>query len=109
MRGLRALAGSLLWILACVVTLVGALLSVTLILAPIGIPLLFLARRLFGASMAMFLPRTLRHPAQELGRKGRDAAKDTGTKIRKKTGKKRRWGRKRSWFDRLVEGLLQPR
>ncbi len=108
MRVLRALLGSLLWILACVVTLVGALLSVTIILAPVGIPLLFLARRLFQSSMALFLPRALRHPAQELGKKGRDAVQDAGKKARKTTKKKNRlWGRKRSWFDRLVEGVLQ--
>jgi hypothetical protein len=108
MRVLRGLLGSLLWILACVVALVGALLSVTIVLAPVGVPLLFLARRLFGASMALFLPRAIRHPAQELGKKGRDAAGDVGKKARKTSKKKNRlWGRKRSWFERLVDGVLQ--
>jgi hypothetical protein len=71
MRALRALVGSLLWILAGVVGLVGALLCVTVILLPVGIPLLLLARRLFRYSMVFFLPRTVRHPVQELGRKNR--------------------------------------
>jgi hypothetical protein len=117
MRVPRALLGGLVWILACLVGLVGALLSVTLILAPVGIPLLFLARRLFGASMALFLPRAMRHPAQELGKKGRKAAEDAGKKAEKVTGHKtghkkgrsRLLGGKRPWWERLVEGLLQPR
>jgi hypothetical protein len=75
MRVLRALAGGLVWILAGVVGLLGMLLSVTLILLPVGIPLLFLARKLFKLSMTLFLPRTVRHPAQELGRRGRHGAK----------------------------------
>jgi hypothetical protein len=101
------------WILACVVGLVGGLLSITLVLAPVGIPLLFLARRMFGASMSLFLPRALRHPAQELGKKGRKAAEDAGKKAGKVTGKKkgglRLWGRKRPWWERLLNSLAQPR
>jgi hypothetical protein len=118
MRALRALLGGLVWIVACLVGLVGALLSVTLVLAPVGIPLLFLAKRLFGTSMALFLPRAMRHPAQELAKKGRkaaDDARDTAGKTagkmsgKKKTGPSRLWGRKRPWWERLVEGFLQPR
>ena len=113
MRVLRGLLGALVWIVACVVGLVGALLSVTLILAPVGIPLLFLARRLFGASMALFLPRAMRHPAQELGKKGRQAAEDVGKKAGKLTGRKKKglrlFGHKRPWWERLVDDLLQPR
>ena len=121
MRALRALLGGLVWILACVVGLVGALLSVTLVLAPVGIPLLFLARRLFQASMAFFLPRAMRHPVQELGKKGRKAAEGAGKKAGrttdrttgkltgKKTGISRLWGRKRPWWERLLNDLAQPR
>jgi hypothetical protein len=76
MRVLRAAGGSLLLVLAGVVGLLGVLLSVTLILLPVGIPLLFLARKLFKYSMTLFLPRAVRHPAQELGRKGRRGGKD---------------------------------
>jgi hypothetical protein len=108
MRVLRALVGSLLWILACVVALVGALLSLTLVLAPVGVPLLFLARRLFQSSMAMFLPRALRHPAQELKKKGHDAAQDAGRNVRKGKRKPRLWGRKRPWYERLIDSLAQP-
>jgi hypothetical protein len=103
MRLLRALAGSLLWILAGVLGLLGVLLSVTVILLPLGIPLLMLARRLFRYSMVFFLPRKVRHPAQELGKsvrgKADDAADSAGslksdlkgsTKSAKKAGKKAR-------------------
>ena len=51
MRMLRALVGSLLWILSGVLGLVGVILCVTVILLPLGIPLLYLARRLFKYSM----------------------------------------------------------
>jgi len=100
MRLLRALAGSLLWILSGVLGLVGVLLCVTVILLPLGIPLLMLARRLFRYSMVFFLPRPVRHPAQELGKSARGSAKDaadavgvqklTSRKARKKAKKKAR-------------------
>jgi len=76
MRILRALLGSLLWIVAGVVGLVGALLSLTLVLLPVGFPLLLLARKLFAYSMTFFLPRAVRHPAKELRKKGRAGARD---------------------------------
>jgi hypothetical protein len=94
MRVLRALAGSLLWVLACVVGLLGVLLSVTLILLPVGIPLLLLARKLFKYSLTLFLPRVVRHPAQELGRKGRSGAKGAADTMGV-SGKKLQRGRKR--------------
>ena len=110
MRLLRALAGSLLWILSGVLGLVGVLLCVTVILLPLGIPLLMLARRLFRYSMVFFLPRTVRHPAQELGKSARSGAKDAadavGTpklmsrkarkKAKKKAGKAARRTRKKA-------------
>lgn len=97
MRVLRALLGSVLWILAGVVGLVGALLCVTLILLPVGIPLLFLARKLFKYSMTLFLPRVVRHPAQEMGRRSRRGAQDAAdavTPSRKTLKHARKRGRK---------------
>jgi hypothetical protein len=102
MRLLRALAGSLLWILSGVLGLVGVLLCVTVLLLPLGIPVLALARKLFRYSMVFFLPRKVRHPAQELGKSVRGSAKDAAgavsvpelpsrrarKKARKKTRKK---------------------
>jgi hypothetical protein len=96
-RVLRALAGSLLWILACVVGLVGVLLSVTVILLPVGIPLLLLARKLFRYSMTFFLPRAIRHPAQELRKKSSNGASDTADSLglsRKSVKRARKSGRK---------------
>ena len=117
MRVLRGLGGSVLWILAGVLGLLGVVLSVTLILAPVGIPLLMLARRLFRYSMRLFLPREVRHPVQETGksvrRKSKDAsssvagatpdlksARKAGKKVRKKARKK-----KKSLLDRLADLL----
>jgi hypothetical protein len=64
MRLLRGIAGALLWIVSLVLILVGGLLCVTLILLPIGIPLLGYARRMFATSMKLMLPRAVTHPAE---------------------------------------------
>jgi biopolymer transport protein ExbB/TolQ len=90
MRILGVLLGSLLWIVAGVVGLLGVLLSVTVILLPIGIPLLMLARRLFQTATALVLPRKVRHPVEEMKKKTPDAVKPgrAGRKARKKAGKK---------------------
>lgn len=117
MRVLRGLGGSVLWILAGVLGLLGVVLSVTLILAPVGIPLLMLARRLFRYSMRLFLPREVRHPVQESGKSLRGGAKGAadavasaapdvkgarkrGKKVRKKARKK-----KKSLLDRVSDLL----
>jgi hypothetical protein len=81
MRVLRAAGGCLLLILTGVVGLLGAVLSVTIILLPIGLPLLWSAKKLFGFSMALFLPRAVRHPAQELGKKARGGASDAADTV----------------------------
>jgi hypothetical protein len=67
MRVLRALAASVLWILAGVLALLGVVLSITIILLPLGIPLLLLARKLVRYSMTLLLPRAVRHPGEALG------------------------------------------
>lgn len=99
MRILRALVGSVLWILAGVLGLLGVLLSVTVVLLPLGIPLLFLARKVFRYSMVFFVPRKARHPVQELGKSVRSGAGSAASnlpdskrarKAAKKTGKKAR-------------------
>src|ERR1700761_4948532 len=64
MRLLRGLAGVLLWILALVLTLVAVILCVTVILLPLGLPLLGYARRLFTLSLKLVLPRAVSHPVQ---------------------------------------------
>jgi hypothetical protein len=90
MRFLRVMLGSLLWLLAGVVGLLGVVLSVTVILLPVGIPLLMLARRLFRMAMALILPRAAVHPIQEMGKKAPDVVSSGrgGRKTRKKLRKK---------------------
>ena len=97
MRVLRAFAGSLLAVLAGLLGLVGVLLCATLVLLPLGIPVLMLARKLFGYAMAAVVPRKVRHPVDELGRSARSglddakdslgAAKPRAKKLRKAAGK----------------------
>jgi hypothetical protein len=76
MRMLRGLAAALLWLVAGLLGLLGVILSVTIVLLPLGVPLLFLARRVFGYSMTLLLPRTVRHPVREPARR----LKKSGTK-----------------------------
>jgi len=66
MRLLRWLSGALLWILAAVLGLVGVLLCVTVILLPVGIPVMKLAGDLFARSVRLLLPRALAHPIDTL-------------------------------------------
>jgi hypothetical protein len=91
MRLLRGLLGALLWILASLVGLLGVIACVTLILLPVGIPLVMLARRLFGKSVRLFLPPAVAHPAKETrkrGRERREAAGKLGKKARRKVADK---------------------
>jgi len=94
MRLLRGLLGALLWILAGLLGLVGFVLCVSVILLPLGIPLLVVARRLMTRAVQFMLPRSLAHPVDEIakttkkkGRKARAAtsaaADDIGKKARK--------------------------
>ena len=71
--------------------------------APVRIPALGLARKLFGYSMVFFVPRKVRHPVQELGKSARskgseavESVKDTNldiSPVRKRAGKMLRAGR----------------
>lgn len=90
MKPLRWLLAGLLWILAGVVGLVGAIACVTVILLPVGIPLLMLARRLGTWAGKLLVPKAVRHPARELGKKGSDAT----DKVNKRSGRLLRRGRK---------------
>ena len=58
MRLLRALAGTVLWVIAGVLGLVGAILCVTIILLPVGLAVLGYARRLFSLSLKLMAPRS---------------------------------------------------
>jgi hypothetical protein len=63
---LRGLGASLLWIVAGVVGLLGIILSATLILLPVGIPLVMLAKKIFGYSMVLLVPGKVRHPVASM-------------------------------------------
>ena len=97
MQFFRAFGGGLLWIVASLIGLVAGILCVTVILLPLGIPLLGLARRLFGQATTMMLPRSLSHPVEETKRswrKKRRKAKGTGPDVGRvaEKGKKPRQG-----------------
>jgi hypothetical protein len=87
MRFLRAVSGALLWVLAAVVGLVAVVLCVTVILLPLGVPLLALARRLFGRAVTLMLPRTVTHPVDELGKATRKKGGKAAASTRKSSGK----------------------
>jgi len=107
MRILRGLGGAVLWLLATVLGLVAVILCVTVILLPLGLPLLGLARRMFTNGVRLMLPRAVAHPVKSLdkggkdkGRKAKGAVSDvaakTSTKARraaKTAGRKTKKGR----------------
>jgi hypothetical protein len=72
MRLLRGLAGVLLWVVALLLALVAVVLCVTVLLIPLGLPLLGYARRLFTFSARLMFPRTAQRSAQ---------AKDSATRL----------------------------
>jgi hypothetical protein len=98
MRLLRGLGGLLLWILAAVLGLVAVILCATVILLPLGIPLLGYARRLFTQSMRLMLPRAISHPvrtASDSARKQGRKAKSDVEHVHKRGGKPTRRARKK--------------
>jgi hypothetical protein len=101
MRLLRGLLGALLWILASVLGLVGVLLCVTIILLPVGIPIVKIAGSLFRRSMRLLLPPALAHPVdnvttaakkqrRKVGSAMSDAAHDASKKGRKVAKRQRK-------------------
>jgi hypothetical protein len=100
MRVLRAVLGALVWILAAVVGLLGALLCVTVIGLPLGIPLLLWARRMFQSAVRLMLPSHVAHPVKATKSSGKRTSKQAATKGEKakKAGSKtgRRLSRKTS-------------
>ncbi|MBO0892553.1 MAG: hypothetical protein J2P14_16670 [Acidothermales bacterium] len=100
MRILRGIGGAVLWLLAALVGLLGALLSITVVLLPVGIPLLLLAGSMFRRSMALLLPRKVSHPVEQAGktarreirrvRKGKDIPGVSRRQVRKGKRKARR-------------------
>jgi hypothetical protein len=85
-RLLRWFAAGLIGTVAGLLFLVGVVLCVTLVLAPLGIPVILLGRKLFGAAGKIVVPRSVRHPVAELDRAGTDKA--TGLKRSGRRGAK---------------------
>jgi hypothetical protein len=77
MRVLRWLGAGLVATVGGLLGLVGVVLCVTVILLPLGIPVIMLARRMFGLATGMVVPRAVRHPVKELDRRGSKAGKRT--------------------------------
>jgi hypothetical protein len=94
MRLLRGLLGAVLWLLAAVIGLVGVLLCVTLVLLPLGIPLLMLARRMFGRAMRLLLPRRVAHPVEELKKTSRRRTKRAADAVDSGRGSVAKGGRR---------------
>ena len=65
MRLLRGLGAALLWLGALLTGLVGVLLCVTLILIPLGIPVIGMSRRMFQKSLKLMAPRAVTNPVKE--------------------------------------------
>ena len=92
MRLLRGLLGGLLWILAAVVGLVAVVLCVTVILLPLGLPLLGQARRMFTTSVQLMLPPAVAHPVKTMDK----SARKKGRKAQGRGARRGREGTKRS-------------
>jgi hypothetical protein len=92
MRILRGLAGAVLWILSALLGLLGVILCVTIILLPVGIPLLGYARRAFTFSLKLMLPRAVTHPVdtaeKTMHRRGRKVREDVAARKAKRARKK---------------------
>lgn len=87
MRLLRGLLGGLLWILAAVVGLVAVILCVTVILLPLGLPLLAQARRMFTTSVRLMLPPAVAHPVRTMDKKSRKKKDDAADAMSGAAGK----------------------
>jgi hypothetical protein len=96
---IRGLAGALLWILSAVLALVALILCITVILLPLGLPLLGYARRLFTLSLKLIVPRAVSHPVKStkkpLRHRGQHLKKDLGGVLPDLT-RMRKHGRKRA-------------
>ena len=97
MQTVRRVGAGLLWVVASLLGLVSLVLCLTIILLPLGIPLLLLTGRLFRVAMRLWAPRGVSHPVDELGKKARSgqksikgAAKAGHEDLRKRTRRARK-------------------
>lgn len=86
MKAFRWVLAGLLGVVGGLLAVVGVLLCVTLVLAPVGLLVLFLAKRLFRMAGQLVMPRRVRHPIDELDRSGSRAASALKGKAGRATG-----------------------
>jgi hypothetical protein len=91
---LRLLSGALRWILASVLGLVGVLLCVTIILLPVGIPVVKIAGSLLVRSVGLMLPRKLVHPVDSVTRAAKKKARTVGSTVSENAHDAAKKGRK---------------
>lgn len=63
---IRGLAGAVISVVALLLALVAVVLCVTVILLPLGLPLLAYAGRIFALAMKLMLPRAVSHPVRRV-------------------------------------------
>jgi hypothetical protein len=90
----RWLLASLLGLVGGLAGLLGAIMCVTIVLAPLGVLLLMLSQRLFRMAGDLVIPRKVRHPLEALGGAASDAADDLAGSARKRGKSVRKRGRK---------------
>ena len=66
MKTLRWTGASLLGLVGGLLGLVGVILCATLVLLPLGIPVVMLSRRLFKTAGQLVVPKPVRHPVEQL-------------------------------------------
>jgi hypothetical protein len=128
MRVIRGTASIVISLLAAVLLVVSLVLSITLILLPLGVPLMFLAFRLYGYNVQMMMPRSrgvkrnirkrfgLRPRGsgsgdlKRAGKRARGAKRDIGKRahgMKRDAGRRtgRLQGKVRAWSRRAGEAL----
>ena len=95
MRLPRAIGGAVLWIVGGLLGLLAVLLCLTLILLPVGIPLLRLARRTLTTAVRLMLPRHVAHPIDEGTKALTRRARGSATRVRNANKKAKRGLRRR--------------
>jgi hypothetical protein len=85
MRILRRLAGVLVWLVATVLLILAVVLSLTIVLLPLGVLVGFAALRLYGTGLKLLLPRS-----KDIEKHVRKRA---GRGLRRITGRSKRWRR----------------
>ena len=87
MRVLRFLGAIVLWLVASLLMVLAVVLSLTIVLLPVGVLLGLLALRLYRAGLGLMVPRR-----KELERGLRKAARQSWRRLGGPRGRRRSWG-----------------